>query len=34
MDDSEEIYVKYNLDLGYYNCNKIKTKDSEVNGTK
>jgi hypothetical protein len=34
MDDSEEIYVKYNLDLGYYNRNKIKTKDYEVNNTK
>lgn len=34
MDDSEEIYVKYNLDLVYYNRNKIKTKDSELNSIK
>ena len=34
MDDSEEIYVKYNLNLGSYNRNKIKTKDSEIKNTK
>ena len=34
MEDTEQTYVSYNLDLITYNSNKIKTKEYETNNTK